>query len=70
MLRADIVVVELTGFFEGEFDHALRARREDHLLLDGLTAAADDRFDFLANFGQVDAERLQQLWQPGFRLRK
>ncbi len=59
MFGADVVVVELAGFFEREFDDALGARREDHLLLDGLPAAADDRFDFLANLRQVDAERLQ-----------
>ena len=59
MLGADVVVIELARLFEGELDHALGARREDHLLLDGLAAAADDRFDFLANLRQIDAERLE-----------
>ena len=52
MFGADVVVVELARFFEGQFDHALGARREDHLLLDGLAAAADDRLDFLAHLRQ------------------
>ena len=56
MLRTDVVVVELTSFFEGQLDDALGARREDHLLLDGLPAAADDRLDLLTDLGKIDAE--------------
>ncbi len=33
--------------------------REDHLLLNGLAAPADDRLDFLPNFRKIDAERFQ-----------
>ena len=56
MLGADVVVVELPRFFERQLDDALRARGEHHLLLDGLTAPADDRLDLLANLGQIDAQ--------------
>ena len=56
---ADIVVVELARFFEGELDDAFGARGEHHLLLHGLPAAADDRFDFGPDLRQVDAEGLQ-----------
>ena len=59
MLGADVVVVELTRLFEGQLDHALGARREDHLLLDGLAAASDDCFDLLTNLSEIDAERFQ-----------
>ena len=59
VLRADVVVVELTRLFEGELDHALRARGEHHLLLNGLPAAAHDRFDFLAYLCEVHAEGLE-----------
>ena len=59
VLGTDVVVVELARLFEGELDDALGARREDHLLLHGLPAAPDDRLDFLADLGEVDAERLQ-----------
>ncbi len=59
MLGADVVVVELARLFEGELDDALRARREDHLLLHGLAAATDDRFDLLPHLGKIDAERLE-----------
>src|SRR5579862_1020244 len=52
-------MVELTRLFEGELDHALGARGEDHLLLYGLSAAANDRLDLLADFCQIDAERLE-----------
>src|SRR5262249_42171215 len=59
MLRSDVVVIELAGFFEGELDDALSARGEDHFLLDGLTATSHDRFNFLAYFRKVHAERLE-----------
>ncbi len=66
MLRTDVVVIELARFFEREFDDALGARREDHLLLNRLTAAADDGFDFLAHLRQVDAERLEHFCGEAF----
>ncbi len=53
VLGADVVMVELARLFEGELDHALGARREDHLLLNGLAAAADDGLDFLADFARL-----------------
>ncbi len=59
MLGADVVVVELPGLFEGKLDDALGARREDHLLLDGLPAPADDRLDLLAHLREVDAQGLE-----------
>ena len=68
VLRADVVVVELARFFEGELDHALGARGEDHLLLDGLAAATDDRLDLLADFRQVDTERLEDLGREALAL--
>ena len=68
MLRADVVVVELARLFEGELDHALGARREDHLLLDGLAAPADDGLDFLTDFRQVDTERLEDLGREALAL--
>ena len=68
MLGADVVVIELARFFERELDDALGARREDHLLLDGLAAAADDRFDLLAHLRQVDAERLEHFGREALAL--
>jgi len=41
------------------FDPEVRTRLVRPVLLQGLAAAADDRFDFLAHLGQVDAECLQ-----------
>ena len=68
MLGSDVIVIELARFFEGELDDALRARREDHLLLHGLPAAADDRFDFLAHLREVDAERLEDFGREALAL--
>ena len=59
VLGSDVVVVKLTRFFKGELDHALGARREDHLLLHGLAAASDDRFDLLTDFREIDAQRFE-----------
>ena len=61
VLGPNVVVIELARLFECELDHALGARREDHLLLHGLPAASDDGLDFLTDLGEVDAERLQHL---------
>ncbi len=55
VLGADVVMVELTRLFESEFDDALGSRGEHHLLLDGLPASTDDRFNFGANLRQVDS---------------
>ncbi len=68
VLGPDVVVIELARLFEGELDHALRARREDHLLLDGLAAASDDGLDFLTDFGEIDAERFQDLSREALAL--
>ena len=68
MFRTDVVVVELAGLFEGELDHALGARGEDHLLLDRLAAPADDRLDLLAHFGQVDAQGLEDFRRQALAL--
>ncbi len=62
-------MVELTRFFERELDDALRTRREDHLLLNGLAAAADDGFDFLPHLGEVYAERLEHFGREALALR-
>ena len=69
MLRADVIVIELTRFFESELDDALGARRKDHLLLHGLTAAADDRLDLLTHLGEIDAERLEDFRGKAFTFR-
>jgi hypothetical protein len=61
-------VIELARFFEGQFDHALGARGEDHLLLDGLAAAADDRFNLLTDLGKIDTERLEHFRRKAFAL--
>src|SRR5215469_382297 len=66
MLGSNVVVVELTRLFESQLDDALRARREDHLLLDGLPAAADDRLDLLTNLRQVDTQRFQHFRGQAF----
>ena len=68
VFRPDVVVVELARFFEGQLDHALGARREDHLLLDGLAAAADDRLDLLAHLRKIDAERLEHFGRQALAL--
>ena len=68
MLRTDIVVVQLARLFEGQLDHALCAGREDHLLLNRLTAAPHDRLDFLPDLGQVDAERLEHFGREALAL--
>ncbi len=59
MLCTDIIVVELARLFEGQFYDPLGARRKDHLLLNGLAPAPDDRFDLLAHLREVDAERFE-----------
>ncbi len=68
MFRADVVVVELARFFEGQLDHALGARRENHLLLDGLSAAPDDRFDLLAHLREIHTERLEHFGREALAL--
>ncbi len=68
VLGPDVVVVELAGLFEGQLDDALGARREDHLLLDGLAAPADDRLDLLAHLGQVDPKRLEDFGRQALTL--
>jgi hypothetical protein len=68
VFRADVIVVELPRFFEGQLDDALGARGEDHLLLHGLSAAADDRLDLLTHFGQVDTERLEDFRREALAL--
>ncbi len=68
MFRADVIMVELSRFFKRELDHALRTRREDHLLLDGLTAAAHDGFDLLTNLREIHAERLEHFGRETFAL--
>ena len=59
VLGTDVIVIELARFFEGQLDDAFGARREDHLLLDRLAAAADDGLDFRAHLRKIDAERLE-----------
>jgi len=68
MFRTDIVVMELTGFFEGQLDDTLRTRREDHLLLNRLAAAAYDRLDLLPDLRQVDAKRLEHFGREALAL--
>src|ERR1700692_4129541 len=68
MLGADIIMIELAGLFEGELDDALRARREHHLLLNRLAAAAADRFNLLPNLGEADAQRLEHFGAPALAL--
>ena len=66
MLGTDVIVIELTGLFKGQFDDALGPRGRSHLLLDGLTAASDDSLDLLANLCEVDAQGLKDFRRQAF----
>jgi hypothetical protein len=68
MFGSDVIVIELARFFKREFDDALGARRENHLLLNGLAAASDDRFDFLTHLRQIDAERFEHFRREALAL--
>src|SRR5579863_2459277 len=59
MLGAYVIVAELACFFERKLDDALGPRREDHFLLHGLAAAADDGFHLGTYFGEIDTQRFQ-----------
>ena len=68
MLGPDVVVIELSRLFKGQFDDAFGARREDHLLLDRLAAAADDRFDLLADLCEIYPQGLEHFGRQAFAL--
>merc|ERR1719359_2035869 len=61
VLRANVVVTQLTRLFERELQHTLRARRERNLDRDETRTTTDDLFNLDARLLQRNAHRLEHL---------
>jgi len=61
MLGSDIIVGQRAGLLEGQLDHPLGTRGEDHLVLGGLPPLADDGLHLIADLLEIDAQGLQDL---------
>ena len=68
VLGADVVVAELARFLQGEFEHALGARRERDLDRDKPRPAPDHFLHLDARVLEVDAHRFEHLGRDAGRL--